>query len=228
MPAMCGRFTNRYTWTELVRLYRLTGSSPASNFEPLYNIAPTENSCVVRVKSGERELASLRWGLVPFWAKDLKIGSRMINAQSETATTKPAFRDAFKVRRCLVVADAFYEWPTRTTPRLITLKDNEPFSFAGLWESWRPKDGERVETFTILTCPPNEFMVRIHNRMPVMLAQDAWSTWLGETGATPDQLQTLCKPFPSERMTSWAVSPRVGNVKNKDVALVEPLREAAE
>lgn len=152
----------------------------------------------------------------------------MINAQSETAATKPAFRKAFKSRRCLVVADGFYEWPTRNTPRLITLKDSEPFAFAGLWESWRPKDADKFETFTILTCAPNEFMATIHNRMPVMLGQDAWPVWLGEAGATPDELQTLCRPFPSERMISWPVSPRVGNVKNMDSGLVEPLPEAAE
>lgn len=225
---MCGRFTNRYTWSELVRLYRLTGGPPPSNFPPRYNIAPTQNSFVVRLREGQRELADLRWGLVPFWAKDLKIGSRMINAQSETCGTKPAFRQAFRSKRCLVVADGFYEWPERTSPRLITLRDSEPFSFAGLWESWGPKDGDRVETFTILTCAPNEFMGAIHNRMPVILAQDSWADWLGETAANSEQLQALCKPFPSERMVSWAVSPRVGNVKNTDAALVEPLPEAAE
>ena len=225
---MCGRFTNRYSWSELVRLYRLTGSPPASNFPPRFNIAPTQKTFVVRLRDGERELADLRWGLVPFWAKDLKIGSRMINARSETIATMTSFRHAFKSRRCLVVADGFYEWPTRQTPRLITLRDNEPFSFAGLWESWGPKDGDKVETFTILTCEPNEFMAPIHNRMPVMLPHDAWPVWLGENGANADQLQAVCKPFPSERMISWPVSPRVGNVKNTDAGLVEPLPEAAE
>jgi putative SOS response-associated peptidase YedK len=225
---MCGRFTNRYTWSELVRLYRLTGQPPQSNFQPRYNIAPTQNSFIVRLRDGQRELADLRWGLVPFWAKDLKVGSKMINAQSETCAIKPSFRAAFKSRRCLVVADAFYEWPTRQTPRLITLKNNEPFSFAGLWETWGPKDGDKVETFTILTTEPNEFMATIHNRMPVLLAQNAWATWLGETGAARDQLLALCKPFPSDRMVSWPVSPRVGNVKNIDAGLIEPLPEAAE
>ena len=211
-----------------MRLYRLTGDLPASNFPPRYNIAPTRSSFVVRLKDGERDLTEMRWGLVPFWAEDLKIGSRMINAQSETCATKPAFRHAFKSRRCLVVADGFYEWPTREKPRLITLKNNEPFSFAGLWESWRPKDGDQVATFTILTTTPNEFMAPIHNRMPVMLASDSWATWLGETRASSEELLALCRPFPSDRMISWAVSPRVGNVKNTDGALVEPLPEAAE
>ncbi len=224
---MCGRFTNRYTWSELVRLYRLTGSPPASNFPPRYNIAPTQNSFVVRQRDGQRELADLRWGFVPFWARDLKIGSRMINAQSETCAVKPAFRHAFKSRRCLVVADGFYEWPTRDTPRLITLRDSEPFSFAGLWESWGPKNSERIETFTILTCEPNEFMAEVHHRMPVILAQQDWAAWLSETGAGPEQLRSLCRPFPTARMISWPVSPRVGNVKNTDAGLVEPLPEAA-
>ena len=160
---MCGRFTNRYTWSELVRLYRLTGSPPASNFPPRYNVAPTQTSFVVRLRDGQRELADLRWGLVPLWSKDLG-----------------------------------------------------------------PMDSDRVETFTILTCEPNEFMAPIHNRMPVLLPQDAWPVWLGETGAGPEQLQALCKPFPSERMISWAVTPRVGNVRNTDAALVEPFPEAAE
>jgi putative SOS response-associated peptidase YedK len=226
---MCGRFTNRYTWAELVRLYRLTGTPPSSNFPPRYNIAPTQNSFVVRLSDGRRELVEMRWGLVPFWAKDISIGSRMINAQSETCATKPAFRHAFVARRCLVVADGFYEWPTRDSPRLITLKDSEPFSFGGLWESWKPKEGngQRVETFTILTTAANEFMAPIHNRMPVILAPDAWPDWLGETTASAERLQALCRPFASDRMTSWAVSPRVGNVRNTDASLVIPLPEAA-
>ena len=225
---MCGRFTNRYTWSELVRLYRLTGAAPASNFPPRYNIAPTQSSFVVRLKDGKRDLVEMRWGLVPFWADDVKIGSRMINAQSETCGTKPAFRHAFKSRRCLVVADGFFEWPTRDKPRLITLKNGAPFSFAGLWETWGPRDGDKVESFTILTTTPNEFMGTIHNRMPVILAPDCWATWLGETAATAEELLALCRPFPSDRMISWAVSARVGNVKNTDAALVEPLPEAAE
>ena len=225
---MCGRFTNRYTWAELVRLYRLTVSSPASNFPPRYNIAPTQSSFVVRLKDGQRDLAELRWGLVPFWAKDISIGSRMINAQSETCASKPAFRAAYNTRRCLVVTDGFYEWPTRQTPRLITLKANEPFAFAGLWESWGPKDGDKVETFTILTTTPNELMAPIHNRMPVILAADDWPSWLGETAIAADRLQALCRPFWSERMMSWPVSPRVGNVRNTDATLIEQLPEAAE
>ena len=227
---MCGRFTNRYAWAELVRLYRLTGTPPASNFPPQYNIAPTQNAFVVRLNGGHRDLVEMRWGLIPFWAKEAKIGSRMINAQSETCAIKPAFRDAFKARRCLVVTDGFYEWPTRDTPRLITLKDNQPFAFAGLWESWREKTGDRkrLETFTILTTRANEFMAPIHDRMPVILSPDAWTSWLGEAETSDGRLTDLCRPFASARMTSWAVTPRVGNVRNTDASLVDPLPEAAE
>lgn len=222
---MCGRYTNRLTWRQIKELYDLTSNPPASNFPPQYNIAPTQEAFVVRLKEGQRELAKLRWGLVPFWSKDLKGASKMINAQSETCGTKPAFRDAFKARRCLVVADGFYEWPVKDKPRLISLKDDEPFAFAGLWERWRPKEGDPVETFTILTTTPNEFMADVHHRMPVMLARENWPTWLGETNASPDQLQKLFKPFPANRMQAWPVTARVGNVKNDDAELVQPLTE---
>ncbi len=189
---MCGRFTNRYSLAELQSLFSLRGTElPKSNFPPRYNIAPTQQSFVVRLKDGKRELAELRWGLVPFWAKDLKIGSKMINCKSETADTKPSFRSAFKTRRCLVVADGFYEWPTRDKPRFITLKDNAPFSFAGLWESWGPKEGDRTETFTILTTTPNTFMAKVHHRMPVILAPDNWPLWLGEKDAPVEKLRAL-------------------------------------
>ncbi len=220
---MCGRFTNRYSLAELQSLYGVRGTEvPKSNFPPRYNIAPTQNSFIVRLnKEGKRELAELRWGLVPFWAKDLKTGSKMINCQSETADTKPSFRAAFKARRCLVVADGFYEWPTRDKPRFITLKDNAPFAFAGLWESWGPKDGDRIETFTILTTTPNSFMAKVHHRMPCMLAPETWPLWLGEKEAPVEKLKALCKPFPSKPMTSWLVDPRVGNVKNNGPELVE-------
>ncbi len=215
---MCGRFTNRYSWRQLKELYDLTTPFLGSNFPPRYNIAPTQNSFVVRLKNGQRELADMRWGLVPYWFKDIKSAAKMINAQSETADVKPAFRDAWRMRRCLVVADGFYEWPEPAKPRFITLKDNAPFAFAGLWESWGP---ERLHTFTILTTKPNEFMVEVHNRMPVMLAPGTWPTWLGEQKATSSELKALCAPFPSERMISWPVDRAVGNVKNDEPRLVE-------
>jgi putative SOS response-associated peptidase YedK len=220
---MCGRFTNHLTWQQIHDLYRLSGGPPASNFRPRYNIAPTQSAFVVRLTDGQRELVALRWGLVPFWAKDSKGASRLINAQSESCATKPAFRAAFKSRRCLVVADGFFEWPEKHAPRLIALKDGAPFAFAGLWESWGPKTGDRLETFTILTTTPNAFMAEVHHRMPVILPPEAWSTWLGENAPSDNRLLALCAPFPAERMTAWRVSARVGNVRNDDPSLIEPI-----
>jgi len=218
---MCGRFTNRYSWRQLKELYDLTTPYLTSNFPPRYNIAPTQPSFVVRMKAGQRELAEMQWGLVPYWSKDAKGGAKMINAQSETADVKPAFRDPWRMRRCLVVADGFYEWPEPARPRFITLKDNAPFAFGGLWDAWGP---ERLHTFTILTTKPNEFMVEIHDRMPVMLAPESWSHWLGEARVTNAELKALCAPFPSERMTAWPVDRAVGNVKYDEPRLVEPVQ----
>jgi len=226
LETMCGRFTNRLTWPEIVQLYRLTDKwlvSPHSNSPARYNIAPTQTAPVMRLMDGEREIAMLRWGLVPSWAKDIKIGSKMINARSEEAAFKPSFRAAWKSRRCLVIADGFYEWPEKSKPRFITLKDGEPFAFAGLWETWKQEDGRTVETFTILTTSANEFMAQVHDRMPVILAEADWSKWLGEIPVTQDELQALCSPFPSERMTCWPVDKAVGNVKNDEPYLVEAI-----
>ncbi len=222
---MCGRFADYYTRHDISELYRLAfGLMPESNYPPRYNIAPTQNSWIVRLnKEGQRELADLRWGLVPFWAKDLKGGGRLINCQSETCDTKPMFRAAFKSRRCLVVANGFFEWPEKDKPRFITTKNKEPLAFAGLWESWGPKEGDKTETFTILTCAPNSFMAEVHHRMPVMLLPNAWPVWLGEKEATLDKIKGLCEPFPSNKMTSWSVTRAVGNVKNTGPELVEPL-----
>jgi putative SOS response-associated peptidase YedK len=163
---------------------------------------------------------------VPSWAKDLNIGSSMINAKAETVAEKPAFRAAFKSRPCLVVADGFYEWkklgPKEKQPHFITTKANAPFAFGGLWEWWRakdaPKDEPGIETFTIITTEPNELCVEAHNRMPLMLACDAWARWLG----TPDDRRALLKPFPAEQMEMWPVSKAVGNVKNTGPELIEP------
>lgn len=218
---MCGRFTNRYSWRQLKELYDLTAPYLESNFPPRYNIAPTQDSFVVRLNEGKRELQAMRWGLVPWFAKDTKGAARMINAQSESADVKPAFRDAWRQRRCLVVADGFYEWPEPKKPRFITLKDNAPFAFAGLWDVWGQ---EKLKTFTILTTTPNEFLAEVHNRVPVMLAPENWRTWLGETSASTAELKQLCVPFPSERMTCWPVDPAVGNHRNDEPRLIDAVK----
>jgi putative SOS response-associated peptidase YedK len=168
----------------------------------------------------------MRWGLVPFWAKDAKFGYSTINARAEEAPTKPAYREAFKKRRCLVPADAFYEWKRfdakTKQPYAIALKSGEPYAFAGLWESWRPKEGDPLETFTILTTDPNELMQSIHNRMPVILEPRDYDRWLD--GANPQAPPVdLLRPFPAEKMLAWPVTDRVGNVRNNDPELLESL-----
>jgi len=181
---------------------------------------------VVRLKDGRRELALLKWGLVPAWSKDAAGGAKMINCRSETIAEKPAFRDAFLRHRCLVVADGFYEWQKigekDKQPRFITLKDNQPFAFAGVWENWRPRDGgEALQTFTIITVPPNEVCAPLHDRMPAILAPEDWSNWLGEESQTPDRPKQLLKPFPCERMECWPVGKAVGKVQNEGPDLIE-------
>lgn len=179
-----------------------------------FNIAPTQEAPVVRATAqGAREVAMLRWGLVPSWARDLAIGNRMINARSETAAEKPSFRAAFKSRRCVVPATGFFEWkgePGRKQPYAITVADQALFALAGLWESWRPKEGDPVETFTILTTEANETVAQVHDRMPVILPADGVETWLS---AQPRQAQALLVPYAGP-VRIRAVSKLVGNPRN--------------
>jgi putative SOS response-associated peptidase YedK len=179
-----------------------------------FNIAPTQDAAVVRrTESGAREMAMLRWGLVPFWAKDLTIGTRMINARSETVQEKPSFRNAFKHRRCVVPATGFFEWkgePGHKQPYAITAVDQPVFAFAGLWESWKPKEGETVQTFTILTTDSNEQIAAIHDRMPVILPADRVDAWLD---APPADALSLLRPYAGP-MRIRAVGKLVGNPRN--------------
>jgi putative SOS response-associated peptidase YedK len=229
---MCGRFTNQYTWRELVELYRITEPyiAPISNLEPRFNFAPMQSGIVVRLdKEGRRLPAIMRWGLVPSWAKDERGGAAMINAKAETVAEKPAFRAAFKARPCLVPADGFYEWakigPIEKQPYFITMKDRAPFAFAGLWEWWRAKDAPKeetgLETFTILTTEPNALCAPIHNRMPAILAPDDWPKWLG----TVDARKTLLHSFPAGQMRCWPVGKAVGNVRNQGPELIRSIAQ---
>jgi len=228
---MCGRFARKSTQDLLTEWFGVE-LEDMPWFAPSYNVAPQSVQPVVRSNrdSGGKEFALLRWGLVPFWAKDAKFGYSTINARAEEAATKPAFREALKKRRCLVPADAFYEWqrldPKTKRPFAFALKSGEPYAFAGLWESWRPKEGEALETFTILTTDPNELMEPVHNRMPVILEPKDYDRWLDpETKDRPPV--DLMRPYPAERMRSWPVSARVGNVRNNDAELLEPATESA-
>ena len=177
-------------------------------------------------RAGERSLDVMRWGLVPFWAKDIKVGFANINAKAEGIEGKPAFREAFQRRRCLVPVDNFYEWKKTAAgkqPYAIALADRGLMALAGLWETWRSPVGERVRSFAIITTTPNELCAEIHNRMPVVLKPDVWPAWLGEEPVALPQLKAMLAPYPSAEMTCWPVSARVGNVKNNDPSLVEPI-----
>lgn len=221
---MCGRYYRRSDKQRIADAFRI-GIPPTFDILPSYNIAPQTFQPIVRLdaETQQRELALLRWGLIPFWAKDAKIGYSTINAKAETLATAPAFREALKRRRCLVPADGFYEWQPLDTktkqPWAITLKDGSPFAFAGLWDTWKDKTtGQPLETYTIITTEPNELTARLHNRMPVILAPRDYERWLAP--ADPARLPVdLLRPFDAALMASWKVSPAVGNVRNNSPEL---------
>jgi len=223
---MCGRFTLRASASVIAEQFDLFDVPP---LEPSYNIAPTQPVAAVR-RSPEapqdgRELVQLRWGLIPNWAKDPGIGNRLINARCETAAEKPAFRAALRRRRCLVVADGFYEWKRngRKQPYFIRMKDDRPFAFAGLWEYWEGEDGSYIESCVLLTTRPNGLMAPIHNRMPVILARETYDQWLDPDQQDPQALAPLWEPYPSEQMLAYPVSTVVNNPANNDPSCIERL-----
>ena len=229
---MCGRFTQRFSLSEIQELLGLAG--PAANLRPRYNVAPGQEVAAVRAEGGERRLSMLRWGLIPAWAGDPKIGYRTINARAETAAEKPSFRAAWRARRCLIPADGFYEWARSgkgRQPWLFEPAGGGAFAFAGLWERWTVRagaalpgtlaelaPGDAVETCTILTTSANALVARVHHRMPVVLPPDALDPWLaGET--------VELGPYPAEAMTACPVSTLVNKAANDDPRCVEPVGE---
>ena len=222
---MCGRFATT-TPPEKLAAYFGAEAPAEADIEPDYNVAPTRDVATVRIRDEDRVLDRLRWGLVPRWAKDLRIGNKMINARSETVATKNAYRSAFKKRRCIVPADGFYEWKRlddkTKQPMYISRRDGDPLAFAGLYERWFDAEGEReLHTCTILTCTPNEMMAEIHNRMPVLLAPAAWDEWLDPTFDDTDHLQTLLVPAPDALLVAHGVSTEVNNVRNNGPHLLD-------
>lgn len=226
---MCGRFNLRTPTHQLVEIFDLVRVPDAADLAPRYNIAPTQPVAAIRQTDLGRELALLRWGLIPPWADDPKIGNRMINARAETVATKPAFRSAFRERRCLIPADGFYEWKRldsrRKQPYCIATDDGSPLALAGLWERWR-RGGESIESCTILTTEANELLAEMHDRMPVVLPRDAWDRWLDPDGRDVDELQSLLVPFPAVQMRAWPVSPLVNNPRHEEPGCIEPLVES--
>ena len=225
---MCGRARLSSDVSEIKLVFRIPPERPTPNIAPSWNVAPTDPLPVVRYdeKAHQRSLDVMRWGLIPYWAKDIKIGFSTINARAEEVDTKPAFREAFQRRRCLVPLDNFYEWKKTETgkqPYAIALADRRLMATAGLWETWRSPQGERIRSFTIVTTKPNELCAELRNRMPAALKPDMWPAWLGEQPATVRDLKAMLAPYPSDGVISWPVSTRVGNVKNNDPSLIEPI-----
>lgn len=196
-----------------------------------YNIAPTDSIYAVAEQEGERLLGSFRWGLIPWWAKDRKIGARNINARAETAAEKPSFRDSFAKRRCLIPADGFYEWqrlPKGKLPHYIYRADNKPLALAGLWATWNdPDSGDRIRTCTILTGRPNDLVADIHDRMPVILAEDVWSDWLDRENEDQEILEQLLIVYPGQAMAEHPVATLVNKVSNNYVECIAPLETGA-
>jgi putative SOS response-associated peptidase YedK len=220
---MCGRYTLTVTPEQLMERFHLTSADFVTT--PRYNIAPTQPVAVVYDES-PRTLSAARWGLIPAWAKDAGIASRLINARAETLREKPAFRTLFRKRRCLVLADSFYEWrknPDGTkTPMRVMLASGEPFALAGLWDIWKTPEGDRLRTCTIITTAPNELIAPLHNRMAVLLPREYEAAWLSHDGEDLAFLHSLLRPFPAEHMRAYAVSPRVNSVRHDDPSLIEP------
>jgi putative SOS response-associated peptidase YedK len=195
------------------------------DYHPRWNAAPTSKLPVVVSQNGERTLTLMRWGLVPAWAKDIKIGHSTFNARAESLDTRPVFRAAWQARRrCLVIADGYYEWrDADKQPFAVALGNRGLMTFAGLWDMWRAPDGNPLKSFSIITTQANDLLSPLHGRMPVLLAADRWPAWLGETAATDGELKAMLKPYPGNGMTFWPVDRRVGNVRNDSPDLFTPL-----
>ena len=213
---MCGRFAF-YSPSEAAAA--LFGVDTSMAVEPHYNIAPTQDIATIRTAESGRELVMLRWGLLPFWAKDPSIGNRLINARAETVAEKSSFRAAYRHRRCLVLADGFYEWKLESgvkTPYFISLADGAPFAFAGLWENWQDKhSGESIQSTALITTAANEFMAAVHHRMPVILQPDTADRWLGGDNALLDEVTS-----DAPALQAWRVDRRVNNARNDDAGLI--------
>lgn len=221
---MCGRYTLTTPVGTLVEEFGLT--EPLPEVPPSYNVAPTQEVATALADGGGRHLEMLRWGLIPSWAKDPGIGSRMINARSETASEKPSFRKAFKERRCLILADGFYEWQKTNNgkqPFYIHMKGGSLFAFAGLWESWQDPEGPEIRTCTILTIDANELVAPIHNRMPVILHPEYYEPWLDSDVREVDFLSSLLRPYPSDPMEAYPVSRFVNRPANDAKQCIEPI-----
>lgn len=220
---MCGRFTLRTPKERVKREFQLREEPVV---EARFNIAPTQSILAVRQIDDEREATSLKWGLIPSWAKDDSMGARLINARSETVAEKPAFREAFKRRRCIIPADGFYEWRREgkgKQPFFFSMRDGRLFGFAGLWDSWRDEEGKVIESCTILTTEANEVLRPVHDRMPVILHPETYARWLDEDARAVESLKELLGPYPASQMTAHPVSAQVNSPRSQGEDLIKQI-----
>lgn len=222
---MCGRFTLFTDIEDIKDRFDIQGSFD-EEYQFSYNIAPSQSVLSVINDGTRNRLGYLRWGLIPFWAKDEKVGYKMINARAETIAEKTSFKNAYKKKRCLIIADSFYEWkktPERKIPMRIKLKNHAPFGMAGIWESWKSPEGLSIYTCSVITTAPNELMTSIHDRMPVILKPEDEKDWLNPSNNDPAYLQQYLKSFDSEQMEAFEVSTDVNSTKKNSPNLIQQI-----
>ncbi|ESS71672.1 hypothetical protein MGMO_93c00300 [Methyloglobulus morosus KoM1] len=222
---MCGRFA---LYTDPLALAKRFQTDNVPDIKASYNVAPSQTISIVRQENSKRHFAFARWGLIPSWAKEINTGYSTINARAETVAEKPTFRSAFKHRRALVICDGYFEWQEQANnkvkqPWFITLKDKQPMALAGLWEQWRGSDGSEIESCSIIVTSGNELMQNIHDRMPVILPNQHWESWLATDNTDTNGLQTLLTQYPSEQMTAWPVSTVVNSPRHNTEECIKPV-----
>lgn len=223
---MCGRFTLFAPYYEIIDRFDIDSAFAESDYMPSYNIAPSQQVVAIINDGRNNRLGHLRWGLIPPWAKDEKIGYKMINARAETIAEKPSFRKAFQRQRCILPADSFYEWQRKNGEKIpirIKLKNDDLFAIAGLWESWKSPDGKVIHTCTAITTEPNNLMKPIHDRMPVILKREDESAWLDPRNIDVDFLGNMLQPFDESQMDAYSVSSAVNSPKNNEESLIVPV-----
>lgn len=224
---MCGRFTLTASIEEILNRFDIEAFLEQESYLPNYNVAPSQSVLAIINNGSINKMGYLRWGLIPPWAKDMKIGHKMINARAETLTEKPSFRNAYRNKRCLIVADSFYEWKrggtNSKTPMRIKLKNDELFGMAGLWEQWISPEGKAFYTCSVITTAPNELMESIHNRMPVILKPEDEKRWLDPTIINSKELNHLLAPFDANLMEAYEVAPLVNSPINNSIELIQKI-----
>ena len=222
---MCGRFTLTATVDQLIDRFDVEFFLQEEEYVPNFNVAPSQSVLAVINNGSQNKMGFLRWGLIPPWAKDMSIGYKMINARAETLSEKPSFRNAYKKKRCLIVADSFYEWKRsdskNKTPMRIKLKSNELFAMAGLWEKWQSPEGKTFYSCSVITTLPNELVQNIHDRMPVILKPEDEKYWLDPSITDTSKLHHLLKPLEQDLMEAYEVSPLVNSPKNNSIELIQ-------